>query len=165
MVIDFAFAVQTRDVIAILSAALSLILSAIALVVSWRVHQRTRSITLYSDIDRLYLELLKLGMADPRFVDPEYTTEYETKFEPEDRAKYNIYAFIAWNICETIVDRESDPLTFQSWKPVLEFESTLHRKWFEKEANKKKFKEPFITWMSRNWNTLPTISDDHTKPG
>src|SRR5947207_15650863 len=96
MAIDFAFAVQTRDVIAILSAALSLILSAIALVVSWRVHQRTRSVTLYSDIDRLYLELLKLGMADPRFVDPEYTTEYETKFEPEERAKYNIYAFIAW---------------------------------------------------------------------
>jgi hypothetical protein len=141
---------ELRDFISVAAGVLSLL----SLMLAFRVQRRTRSLSLYSDIDRLYFELLKLAMAHPNFVNPEYTNDYEHSFSPEDRPVYELYAFCAWNICETIVDREDDPLTYESWRPVLALESTLHWKWFENDLNRKRFKASFRKYMSENHDQL-----------
>lgn len=107
-----------------------------------------KSITIYSNIDGLYLELLKLGIEHPKFVNPEYTSDYINKFEDCEKRQYELYAFIAWNICETIFDRRNDFLTFKSWEPVLRHEAKLHREWFE--GNQDKFKEEFKRYVINN---------------
>ena len=151
-------ALEPRDWMAILAV----IVSIFSIITSVSVYRRSRSITLYSDIDRLYLELLKLGIEHPTFVDPQYTQNYETSFrDPEERAKYELYAFIAWNICETIVDRKDNKLTFASWEPILKFESNLHRAWFENEVNQeklnqKKFKGTFTDYIEKSKNQIKT---------
>jgi len=159
MGVTLAITLEPRD----LAAILALTVSAVALLVSIWVHRRTRSMTLYSDIDRLYLELTKLAIEHPDFVDPAHTDGYLSKFDSKERAKYELYAFIAWNICETIVDREDDRLTFQSWEPILALESTLHKTWFEIESNKNRFKESFKTYMKQNQERLENIANGRAK--
>jgi hypothetical protein len=145
------FVLEKRDWIALGASAVSLL----SIFMSLYVYRRVRSITLYSDLDRLYLELLKLGIENPKFVDPNYTQRYPTSFETrKERTQYELYAFIAWNICETIVDRGDNHLTFQSWKPVLALEANLHSAWFESEGNEKKFKKAFIDYIARHHKAI-----------
>lgn len=138
---------------------LSLVISSTALIISLLnslyIYKKTRSLAMYSDIDKLYLELLKLGIEHPTFVDPKYTHDFINKFEGEERTRYELYAFIAWNICETIFDRkDEDDLTFSSWKPVLEFETTLHREWFKE--NPDKFKDEFKEFIKDEQLSRPS---------
>ena len=149
----FAF-LELRDTVTIVAVVLSLL----SLILAFRVQRRMRSLTLYSDIDRLYFELLKLGMEHPNFVNPQYTNDYQTSFSSDERAVYELYAFGAWNICETIVDRKDDRLTYQSWEPVLALESSLHWKWFETGLNRNRFKASFQDFMAQNRNRLRDIA-------
>jgi hypothetical protein len=76
--------------------------------------------------------------------------DFKKRFQGEERTRYELYAFIAWNICETIYDRkDEDKLTFESWKPILEFEAKLHRAWFEDEGNRAKFKQKFKDFIEK----------------
>lgn len=138
----------------------SILVSLIALKKSQRVQARMRTITLYSDIDKLYFGLLSLAINHPSFVDPEHTDDYERKFQGEEKTQYELYAFNAWNICETIFDREDDKLTFESWEPVLALESTLHQKWFfDSDLNRNRFKQEFVTYMQKNRNRLQKLAN------
>jgi len=113
---------------------------------------------LYSDIDRLYFSLLSLAIDHPNFVDPAFTNDYENKFKGEEKTRYELYAFNAWNICETIVDRKDDKLTFESWEPVLALESTLHQKWFVTDSNGNRFKLEFVQYMQKNRTRLQLLA-------
>src|SRR6266478_6225361 len=135
MEITLGLTLEVRDWIAIGSP----IISIGSFISALYVYRKARAITLYSDIDRLYLELLKLGIDHPTFVDPDYTQDYEHRFrDKEETTRYELYAFIAWNICETIFDRRDNTATRVSWEPILKFESELHRAWFEKEERGEK---------------------------
>jgi len=134
-----------KTLTAVVAAALSLA----AIIVSIFSFRKTRRINLYQDIDRLYLEVLKLGIENPKFVDPEYTGNYKEKFSDDSLRKYNTYAFIVWNVCETIADREDDDALFQTWEPVMKAENQLHGAWFDNEENQGKFKKQFRDFMSK----------------
>jgi len=130
----------------ILSGGLSLVSLAISLYV-YRAGSREQR---YADLDTLYLELLRIGIDHPRFRDPQYTHDYKKMFKDEDeRHAYECYAFIAWNICETIFDHRDSPL-FETWKPNLLAENNLHRKWFDDPQNQNKFKLKFRTYVAEN---------------
>jgi hypothetical protein len=101
----------------------------------------------YRDLDFLYLEVLKIGIENPRFVNCELTRQYPTSFEGEERLRYDAYAFLTWNVCETIFDRQSDADLYQTWLPVLRVENKLHRQWFELAENRLGFKEPFQNYV------------------
>lgn len=148
---------ELKDWLSLGLGLLSIVISIIALSKSLRVQARMRTITLYSDIDRLYFSLLSLAIDHPTFVDPAYTDDYQNSFQGEERTRYELYAFNAWNICETIVDREDDPLTFKSWEPVLALESTLHQKWFDTGSNQNRFKGEFVAYMKKNRNRLQVL--------
>jgi len=139
---------------------LALIFSSTAIVVSVLSFLKTRRVNLYQDIDRLYLEVLKLGMGEPDFLDEEKTRVYEDSFsEDKDKlSKYNAYAFIVWNVCETIVDRMNERTFFmkdkgliETWEPVVRTESARHRAWFDNEDNAAKFKTEFRTFIRTHY--------------
>lgn len=137
---------------------LALIFSSIAIVVSVLSFLKTRKVNLYQDIDRLYLEVLKLGMDEPDFLDEQKTRVYENSFSANKLGKYNAYAFIVWNVCETIADRMNETTFFmkdksliKTWEPVLRTESARHRAWFDNEDNADKFKPEFRCFIKKNY--------------
>src|SRR6266550_1831876 len=99
----------------LLALTLSSALSSVAITFSLFSFFKTRKITLYQDLDRLYFEVLKLGMANPQFIDSKLTRDYKNSFEGNDLLSYNAYAFIVWNVCETIADRQKHKALFKTW--------------------------------------------------
>jgi len=128
---------------------ISLVLSVTAIVVSYIVYRNTRALTTYSNVDRLYFDLLNRGMEYPEFVNPEYTQDYETKFADNinQKIRYELYAFNVWNICETVFDYRKNKGVLESWKPVLDNENFLHRRWFDQPSNRRKFKASFVDFI------------------
>lgn len=139
-------------------------ISGIALLFSLYTFHESKSCKTYADLDNLYLELLKLGMNNPKFRDPKYTTHYKSEFKNGDElSKYEIYAFIAWNICETIYDRKDEAI-FETWSPIIVTENKLHRIWFDEPENWHKFKQPFREYIHHTFpNDLPAIERDTDK--
>lgn len=125
----------------------ALIISIAGFSLSFYVFRKTRTATLYSDIDGRYLELIKLAITNPGFVDPDRTKDYKNQFKGEDLLKYERYAFAAWNVIETIVDRRGDDLLAETWDPVIVEENKLHRWWLNHKDNQHKFKKSFWRFM------------------
>jgi hypothetical protein len=97
------------------------------------------------------MDLLKLGIINPKFVDPAYTKDYKNKFEDtDDVIKYGRYAFAAWNIVETIVDRRTNHDLRDTFDPVIREENRLHRRWLNDKDNQHKFKKDFWNFMIGN---------------
>jgi len=108
---------------------------------------RSRSATYYQDLDKLYIELLKLGIANPDFATPSLTKDYTKHFEGSKLIQYQLYAFMAWNICETIYDRRDSEKFFGTWQCIIGVENNLHRAWFDSDDNDCKFKENFRNYV------------------
>jgi hypothetical protein len=126
-------------------------IAVVALGISIYAFVSTRRGQTYADIDSLYMELLKIGLVNPKFRNPKYTCNYKEKFDNEDElGKYDCYAYMAWNICETIYDRKDKPL-FKTWLPVIVEEDKLHRKWFDNPENFHKFKDEFRTYIAKEF--------------
>jgi c-di-AMP phosphodiesterase-like protein len=92
----------------------------------------------YTELDDMYFELLKLALENPHLTAPDTLTE------AKQRQQYDIYAYMVWNFIETIVDRCKGKGELEAtWYPVIDAENRLHRKWFDEERNKHKFKDAF----------------------
>jgi hypothetical protein len=126
---------------------LAITLSGIAIILSVYNFNRAKAVTLYQDLDRLYLELLKLGIINPNFVNPGLTQDYPNKFTSDQRLQYELYAFMSWNICETIYDRKPNKKFFKTWECIIKVENKLHRKWFDMDENHCRFKKEFIEYV------------------
>jgi len=111
----------------------------------------SRTILMYQDLDRLYLEVIKLAITNPEFVDPNLTRDYMKGFEKDDRLrlKYELYAFLVWNVCETIYDRKSNGDFFKTWECIIKVENDLHRNWLDYEKNHCRFKKDFIAFIRK----------------
>ena len=133
----------------------AILVSAAAFVFSIISFKKTRTATLYSDIDGRYLELFKLAIANPGFVDPALTENYKEHFEGNELLKYERYAFAAWNIVETIVDRRENDLLAVTWDPVIVEENKLHRWWLNDKDNEHKFKKSFWRFILNRCREFP----------
>jgi hypothetical protein len=131
--------------------ALAPVLSSVAIIVSLFAFFKTRRVTLYQDLDRLYIEVLKLAIEHPRFVNPKFTLDYQRSFKGEELLQYEAYAFIVWNVCETIADHRKDKTLFRSWEPVLKAENERHRAWFDTGENRSKFKMEFRDLIQKHY--------------
>lgn len=129
------------DSIATLLAAVAILLY----VIFWFRDKTTNS---YDVFDATYMELLKIAMDNPSFRNPQYTHHYETAFVGDEKIKYELYAFMCWNFCETIFDKQDKEL-MKTWKVIIEHESQLHLKWFKNPNNNAKFKNSFSTYINQ----------------
>lgn len=118
------------------------ILAAIAILLYIILWYKEKSSNSYDNFDAIYLDILKTGMENPSFRNSILTNDYLNKFSGDEKIKYEIYAFISWNFCETIID-QGDVELMKTWFVVIETENSLHRKWFDNPENFAKFKESF----------------------
>jgi hypothetical protein len=114
-----------------------------------------RQVWTYRDLDFLYLEVLKIAIENPRFIIVDLIGRYRESFTGEERARYDAYAFLTWNVCETIFDRRQDVDLFTTWFPILRVQNKLHRAWFEFAENRLGFKESFQKYILANTELQP----------
>jgi hypothetical protein len=127
------------------------ILAGIAILLYIIMWYKDKSNNSYDIFDATYLDILKTGMENPSFRNPILTNDYLKSFSENEKIKYEIYAFISWNFCETIVDK-GDAELMKTWSVVIEVENSLHRKWFDNPENTKKYKESFRLYIQNNFH-------------
>jgi hypothetical protein len=98
----------------------------------------------YAELDRVYFELLKIGLERPDLL------AYPSSPDAAKALEYDAYAFMVWNFVETVFDRcqgWSRRRLRETWYPVIAAENALHRGWFEVPENRRKFKERFVRFI------------------
>ncbi len=102
----------------------------------------------YAELDRVYFELLKIGLERP------YLRASLPPVDPARASEYEAYAFMVWNFLETVVDRcdgTSNPSLRETWYPIVATECALHRAWFDAPENRRKFKERFRRFIEEGY--------------
>jgi hypothetical protein len=102
----------------------------------------------YAELDRVYFDLLKIGLDDPDLMD------FPTSRDPRKAREYDAYAFMVWNFIETIFDRcqgWSKRRLRETWYPIIAAENARHRDWFERPQNREKFKTPFCRFIDEHY--------------
>jgi hypothetical protein len=118
------------------------ILGLVALIYSVHAFRKSLKTLHYSELDRMYFDLLRLAVEKPHLRDP------HADRTPRQQQEYDSYAFMVWNFLETIHDRcESDRNLRGTWYPAMDAEDRLHREWFDRPENRHKFKEAFYAFV------------------
>jgi hypothetical protein len=102
----------------------------------------------YAELDRVYFDLLKIALERP------YLLASPPPSDPAQACEYDAYAFMVWNFVETVVDRcegRANARLRETWYPIVATESALHRAWFERPENRRKFKESFRAFIAKNY--------------
>ena len=129
-------------------SSISTLLSGIAILLYIVLWYRERSHNNYDVFDSTYLEILKTGIEFPELRDIEYVSGYKS-LGPIDKSRYETYAYICWNFCETIYDKVDKDL-MKTWSVVIDAEKTLHIEWLQQPENQVKFKREFIDYILNN---------------
>ena len=137
------------DILNFIVGSTSTILSALAIYLYIVLWKKDKTDGAYDVFDSMYKDLLSVGLDHPYLRDKQKTEHYDSSFEGEDRIRYETYAFMVMNFCETIYDRGNQEL-LETWGVVLHIEMNLHSAWLLKEENKKKYKQSFITYMTNH---------------
>lgn len=127
----------------------STLLAAIAILLYIILWFRDKTSSSYDIFDSTYLEILKIGIEYPDFRNVEYTRRY-AELPTAERFRYETYAFICWNFCETIFDKGDKDL-MKTWSVVITNENSLHRVWFNNPDNHPKFKEEFRYYINNQY--------------
>jgi hypothetical protein len=106
----------------------------------------------YAELDRVYFELLRIGLERP------YLLASPPPLDPAKAKEYDAYAFMVWNFLETVVDRcegSSNRHLRDTWYPVVATENATHRAWFDLPENRRKFKERFWRFIEKHYPAAP----------
>jgi hypothetical protein len=109
---------------------------------------RTLRDAYYAELDRVYFELLKIGLERPELL------SFPASPDPARAAEYGAYAFMVWNFVETIFDRcqgWSKRRLRETWYPIVAAETTLHRAWFDVPENRRRFKRRFVRFIEAQY--------------
>jgi len=138
-------------VIADAAAALGIVFTLFYSIWSFRTTLRD---SYYAELDRVYFDLLKLGLEHPDLLD------YPTSPNPGRAREYDAYAFMIWNFVETVYDRcqgWTKRRLRETWYPVIAAENARHRAWFNVPENRRKFKEPFCRFIDAHYPTPSSL--------
>lgn len=129
--------------------SLATLLAAVAILLYVFFWFKDKTISSYDVFDATYMDLLKIAMENPSFRNYDYTKNYEAVFMDDEKIRYELYAFMCWNFCETIFDKQ-DKVLMKTWEVIIKSESQLHAKWFENFDNKNKFKSSFREYVNKS---------------
>jgi hypothetical protein len=108
----------------------------------------------YAEIDRVYFELLKIGLERPELLTYPTSPTSPASPDPAKASQYGAYAFMVWNFVETIFDRcqgWSKRRLRETWYPIIASENALHRAWFELPENRRRFKQRFVRFIEKRY--------------
>ena len=126
-----------------LGASIATILTLIWAVLSF---QRSARLRHYTELDRLYFDIVALRIAHIHLSCPPRVDLPDRAKMTREQLQFDAYALLIWNFIETIYDRCKEADLLETWKPILDAEGDLHAKWFS--LNLKKFKPKFRRWAS-----------------
>lgn len=109
---------------------------------------RTLRDAYYAELDRVYFDLLKIGLERPDLL------SFPASPDPAKATAYGAYAFMVWNFIETIFDRcqgWSKRRLRETWYPIIDAENALHRAWFDLPANRRRFKQRFVRFIEARY--------------
>lgn len=130
------------ELVNLIVSSISTILAGVAILLYIIMWNKEKENSNYDIFDTTYLDILKTGMEYPKFRNPIYTRNYKNSDDENDIIRYELYAFICWNFCETIIDK-GDKALLETWGIAIDVEKSLHETWFNAEENKNKFKASF----------------------
>jgi len=134
----------------------SILIAGLSLAVSYYIYILSSKDSSYLDIDKQYSELLKLAIENPKLRDYESTAKYYKSEDETFKKRYNTYAFMCWNLVETIYDQQKDKKgqfsLSDTWVPVMKQENKLHYTWFKK--NLELFKDEFEGFVTGELNDI-----------
>jgi hypothetical protein len=137
-VISFSNQLSAGDIL----TAIAFIATLVAGIVSLRRFAQTLKNAHYAELDKLYFDIIKLGIDRPWLVEPHSA---EARGNP---SAYGVYAFLMFNFLETIYDRvPGNDYLCRTWYPIIRHEYALHGDWLREGANKGRFKKEFITFL------------------
>jgi hypothetical protein len=108
----------------------------------------------YAELDRVYFELLKIGLEKPELLTYPTSPISPTSPDPAKANQYGAYAFMVWNFVETIFDRcqgWSKRRLRETWYPIITAENALHRGWFDQPENRRRFKPRFVQFVETQY--------------
>jgi len=131
--ISNGFEIQYSDLIAIYALLVTVLIAVYSVIPNLDSIARSSRFTHYAELDSMYFEILRLGLAEPYLRNP--GTDWRAMGDAR-REKYEIYALIVWNFIETIRDRcvEDEELKW-TWAPAMIVESRIHKAWFRDLAD------------------------------
>ena len=142
------FDLDSSDFWSIMGFVIAILASSTAAFLSYKTLKKDVSSKSYSDLDTLYMKMLQIGMEYPEFRDPEKTQAYKTAFTGNKLVQYDVYAYMVWNVCETVYDRtKEDKENKTTWEPIVIAEKRLHNTWLENTENHHKFKKEFVAYV------------------
>jgi hypothetical protein len=107
---------------------------------------KTLSVSNYTELDKMYFDLLKMAVENPRLINPEAARDADQQRE------YDTYALMVWNVTESIYDRcHGDGELCKTWYPAIDTEEKKHRKWFDDPINRSKFKGRFCRFIDERY--------------
>jgi len=107
---------------------------------------RSMRASYYTELDRMYFDLLKIAMDRP------YLLKFAASPNEQQQHEYDVYAFMVWNFLETVFDRCHKHKTLRdTWYPIISAENMLHRKWFDERQNRTRFKQAFIVFIESSY--------------
>jgi hypothetical protein len=115
---------------------------------------RTLRDAYYAELDRVYFELLKIGLERPELLTYPTSPTSLASPDPAKAGQYGAYAFMVWNFLETIYDRcqgWSKRRLRETWFPIIAAENDLHRAWFELPENRRRFKQRFVQFVEAQY--------------
>jgi hypothetical protein len=131
-------AITTWTAVGSIASGFAALTASVALLYSMTSFSRSLRASHYSELDRMYSDLLRTALEHPHVNVPGADRTGDQKIE------YEIYAFMVWNFLESIHDRcRHNKALRDTWYPVIDAENLLHREWFMRPDNEGKFKEPF----------------------
>lgn len=107
--------------VAIVIAAISLLLSTLAL-------KNTLYWNRYNYLANVWYDLLKIGIDNPDFVDPQKTDDWSNSFKEKELVKYNTYARMCWGYIEDIYTQKFHNKSF--YRPTIQQCKKIHYAWF-----------------------------------
>lgn len=142
-------------------AIVSVFIAFFSMILSMYNYKVTRNDSSYSDIDTQYVELLKLSLEEPDFRNYSKTTNFYKLDKDDDfKKKYTIYAFMCWNLVESIYDQQKDRKgrfkLSETWIPIMFEENRLHYSWFK--HNIRLFKAEFQRFVTEELNDIEIIN-------
>ena len=132
-----------------------------ALAWSIRSFHQSASIVSYSELDRMYAELLHLGVENYHLRLGDSCARVG-----EQKEQYNTYAYMVWNFVETVHDRvfakgsNSSEALRETWRHVIYVEHGLSGKWLG--LNRGMFKPTFPTFIELE---IKKRKDEQPAPG
>ncbi len=138
-------------------SVISVFIAFFSLGISLYIYKLSRVDSSYLDIDNQYKELLKLGMETTDLRNYAKTSKFYKIDDDDDfKKKYAIYAYMCWNLVETIYDRQKDTHgrfhLSETWVPVMFEENRLHYSWFK--HNLRLFKREFQNFVTEELNDI-----------